>query len=97
MDRIEFYRERDTYGEFSNFAPFPVEIDGKCWPTTEHYFQAQKFQGTDHEEAIRLAASPSIAAKMGQIVDFRFARTGNRSRTRSCTARSWPSSPSMPS
>jgi N-glycosidase YbiA len=66
MDRIEFYRERDVYGEFSNFASFPVEIDGKCWPTTEHYFQAQKFCGTNREEAIRLAASPSIAAKMGR-------------------------------
>ena len=54
----------------SNFAPFPVEIDGKCWPTTEHYFQVQKFQGTDHEEAIRLAASPSIAAKMGRSRRF---------------------------
>ncbi len=70
MDRIEFYRERDGYGEFSNFAPFPVQIDGKCWPTTEHYFQAQKFHGTEREEAIRLAASPSIAAKMGRSRSF---------------------------
>ncbi len=70
MDRIEFYRERDGYGEFSNFAPFPVQIDGKFWPTTEHYFQAQKFHGTDQEEAIRLAASPSIAARMGRSRRF---------------------------
>ncbi len=70
MDRIEFYRERDGYGEFSNFASFPVQIDGKYWPTTEHYFQAQKFHGTDREEAIRLAASPSIAAKMGRSRRF---------------------------
>jgi hypothetical protein len=70
MDRIEFYRERDVYGEFSNFAPIPVEIDGKCWPTTEHYFQAVKFHGTEREEAIRQAASPSIAAKMGRSRGF---------------------------
>jgi len=27
-------------------------MDGKVWPTSEHYFQAQKFAGTDHEEAV---------------------------------------------
>ena len=70
MERIEFYRERGVYGEFSNFAPFSVEIDEKCWPTTEHYFQAQKFHGTEREEAIRQVASPSIAAKMGRSREF---------------------------
>jgi N-glycosidase YbiA len=70
MDRIKFYRERDVYGEFSNFAPFPVEIGGRSWPTTEHYFQAQKFVGTNREEAIRLAATPSLAAKMGRSRRF---------------------------
>lgn len=34
--------------------------------TSEHYFQAQKFAGTPHEEIIRNAASPKIAAKMGR-------------------------------
>jgi ribA/ribD-fused uncharacterized protein len=69
MDRIEFYRERDVYGEFSSFASFRVEINGK-WPTTEHYFQAQKFHGSEQEEAIRLATAPSVAAKMGRSRGF---------------------------
>jgi hypothetical protein len=34
--------------------------------TSEHYFQAQKFAGTPHEEIIRNAASPKIAANMGR-------------------------------
>lgn len=63
---IRFYRVNDAYGEFSNFAPFPIEIDGKSWPTSEHYFQAQKFPGTPHEEAVRLAKSPDAAARMGR-------------------------------
>lgn len=63
---IEFYRVGDPYGEFSNFAPFPIQIDGKTWPTTEHYFQAQKFPGTEHAEAIRAEPSPMIAARMGR-------------------------------
>ena len=40
---IMFYRERDAYGYLSNFAKSPIDIDGKIWPTTEHYFQAMKF------------------------------------------------------
>lgn len=70
MKRIEFYKVNEPYGEFSNFAPFPVEINGKFWPTTEHYFQAQKFVGTAREEAIRLAASPMIAARMGRSREY---------------------------
>ena len=47
MKRILFYRVNEPYGELSNFAPFPFELKGKRWPTAEHYFQAQKFAGTD--------------------------------------------------
>ena len=36
------------------------------WPTTEHYFQAQKFAGTEYEEKIRLTNSPMIAARLGR-------------------------------
>jgi ribA/ribD-fused uncharacterized protein len=63
---IAFYRTRDPYGEFSNFAAFPSELKGVVWRTTEHYFQAQKFAGTRHEEAIRLTPSPMVAARMGR-------------------------------
>jgi N-glycosidase YbiA len=41
-------------------------MKGKSWPTSEHYFQAQKFAGTEHEEEIRLIKSPMIAARMGR-------------------------------
>lgn len=66
MDVIRFYRTGDQHGSFSNFAPYPVEIDGKVWPTSEHYFQAQKFVGTSHEEAMRLERSPMVVARMGR-------------------------------
>ena len=64
--KIFFYRQNDAYGEFSNFSGHPIKLKGKLWPTTEHYFQAQKFAGSDHEEQIRLARTPSIAARMGR-------------------------------
>ena len=63
---IRFYRVSDEYGCFSNFAPYPVELDGKRWPTTEHYFQAQKFEDLQYQEAIRGQKSPMIAARMGR-------------------------------
>jgi ribA/ribD-fused uncharacterized protein len=66
MSRILFYSVNEPYGEFSNFFPHPFELKGRIWPTSEHYFQAQKFAGTEHEEAIRLAKSPMIAARMGR-------------------------------
>lgn len=63
---INFYRVQDTYGAFSNFSPHPFRLKGKEWPTSEHFFQAQKFAGTEHEEAVRVASSPMIAARMGR-------------------------------
>lgn len=66
MRRILFYRLREPFGEFSNFSPHPIELKGLFWPTSEHYFQAQKFAGTEHEEAVRLAKSPMVAARMGR-------------------------------
>lgn len=66
METINFYRTKDTYGDFSNFASFPIEIDGMRWPTSEHYFQAQKFVGQSFAQAIRNEASPMKAAQMAR-------------------------------
>ena len=63
---IYFYSVREAYGCFSNFSPHGIELKGKWWSTTEHYFQAQKFVGTEHEEQIRLAKTPKQAAEMGR-------------------------------
>lgn len=63
---INFYRTGEPYGEFSNFAAFPITLKGVAWPTAEHYFQAQKFAGTSHEEEVRIADSPMTCAKMGR-------------------------------
>ncbi|CAM2721543.1 unnamed protein product [Rotaria socialis] len=41
--QLYFYCRNQPFGEFSNFYPSPIKLDGYTWPTTEHYFQAQKF------------------------------------------------------
>src|SRR5687768_16176893 len=63
---IKFYRTGERYGDFSNFAAYPIRLKDKEWPTSEHYFQAQKFAGTPHEEEVRLVESPMKAASMGR-------------------------------
>ena len=66
MSEIKFYSTQDEFGEFSNFAHFPIKLDGKMWPTTEHYFQAQKFTDMHYQEKIRKEKSPMVAARLGR-------------------------------
>ncbi|KAG0276171.1 hypothetical protein BGZ95_007877 [Linnemannia exigua] len=68
-DNINFYRQENAFGEFSNFYYAPITIAGQEWPTTEHYFQAQKFahlEDKQYVELVRLAKTPSEAAKLGR-------------------------------
>ncbi len=63
---ILFYGTRDEHGFLSNFAAYPIRLKGRVWPTSEHFFQAQKFVGTEHEEEVRRARSPAVAAAIGR-------------------------------
>jgi ribA/ribD-fused uncharacterized protein len=63
---IYFYGTREAYGFLSNFSAHPIVMGRHTWPTSEHYFQGQKFAGTEHEGAILHASSPAIAARMGR-------------------------------
>lgn len=38
-----FYRPQHKNGFLSNFFPSPFKINGKTYPTNEHYFQSLKF------------------------------------------------------
>jgi ribA/ribD-fused uncharacterized protein len=64
---IRFFSKSETHREFSNFAPFPIDLDDLRWPTVEHYYQAQKFTDPELQQKIRKmpkpAAAKSIAAK----------------------------------
>ena len=68
--KIEFYKIADPYGDFSNFSKHPIILKSREWKTTEHYFQAQKFAGTEHEEAVRACKGPWTAAEMGRRRDL---------------------------
>ncbi len=68
---IYFYTTRDKNGYLSNFSLHGFSLKGKYWPTVEHYFQAQKFEGTGHEERIRAARTPKEAKRLGQTRKIR--------------------------
>lgn len=67
---VYFYSTREKYGCFSNFSRHGFELDGKYWKTSEHYFQAMKFEGTEYEDQVREARSPKDAATLGRRRDF---------------------------
>jgi ribA/ribD-fused uncharacterized protein len=62
---VKFAGAKGPLGWLSNFTKAPVKINGKEWPTVEHYFQAQKFAGTKYEDMIRGAKTAAEAKKMG--------------------------------
>lgn len=66
LEVIEFYSPSNAYGAFSNFSKHAVSLDGKTWPTSEHYFQAMKFEGTPVESIVRKAYSAGEAARIGR-------------------------------
>jgi ribA/ribD-fused uncharacterized protein len=52
----------------SNFARYPIQVDGREWPTSEHYFQAQKFAGLPEQERVRAARAARDAAHLGRTM-----------------------------
>jgi len=64
---IKFYHEYEMpYGCFSNFYKHETVMNGEKFPTTEHYFQAKKFE---HDkpffQQIKNSRTPSIAKQLG--------------------------------
>jgi N-glycosidase YbiA len=67
---IDFYDAWNPYGEFSNFALFPISLEGKWWPTSEHYYQAHKYTDPKLQEWVRIAPTPMDAAIRGRDKSF---------------------------
>lgn len=59
------------YRWLSNFWSVNVELDGAIYPSVEHAYQAAKTTDLKEREAIRLAASPGEAKKLGNKVTLR--------------------------
>ena len=57
---------KGRYQFLSNFFGSPIEIDGRRYPTVEHYFQSMKSLDPQEQEKIRLARSAKLAKKYGR-------------------------------
>ncbi len=63
---ILFYSKSPDYGWLSNFSEHGFTLNGIHWPSVEHFYQAQKYTGSEAAERIRQADSPLKARKAGQ-------------------------------
>lgn len=63
---LDFYSTKDPYGEFSNFALYPVMVDGEMWSTSEHYYQAHKYDKPELIAWVQSASTPMEAALRGR-------------------------------
>jgi N-glycosidase YbiA len=70
VDIIYFYGKDEAFGEFSNFAPYGIEMDGVWWQTVEYYFQAQKFIDRDYALKISKLSKPKDVFEAGQSRKF---------------------------
>jgi ribA/ribD-fused uncharacterized protein len=79
-ETIFFYAVSDDYGAFSNFAAYAITVRGERWPTSEHFFQAQKFEDAKVRAAIRRVKSPMEAARLGRDRKHRLRRDWDSAR-----------------
>jgi predicted NAD-dependent protein-ADP-ribosyltransferase YbiA (DUF1768 family) len=66
---LYFKRDRSEFGFLSHFHPSPILLDGRIWPTVEHYYQAQKSDQPAYREAVWSATSPGIAKRLAAPPD----------------------------
>lgn len=65
-DKILFYEPFDPNGFLSNFYPSDIHISGVVWPTSEHYYQAQKFASETLQKEIQQATCPDKAFELSR-------------------------------
>ncbi|MCB1211642.1 MAG: NADAR family protein [Verrucomicrobiales bacterium] len=61
-----FKSKHPTLSWLSNFSKHGFELEGSRWASVEHFYQAQKYAGTEAWSRIRAAGSPMEARKAGQ-------------------------------
>ena len=67
-EKICFYAKKDKYGEFSNFYQLkePLVVNNIKYPTTEHLFQASKFDDIEYKKLIASFNSPAKSFILGK-------------------------------
>lgn len=68
-DRVLFYGPHGENSYLGNWHPAALFLKGKIWPTSEHYYQAQKMAGTEYEELCRRLPTPRETFEMTRRPD----------------------------
>lgn len=65
---VQFWKINETYGCFSNFWKCDIRYKGNVYPTSEHLYQARKYEGKDKVfmRLVREAKSARDAADLGR-------------------------------
>ena len=71
MDIFFWSRKNNDYGWLSNFHRAPINIFGKIWSSSEHYYQAQKTIDPAEQEMVWNCASPKDAKFAGSHLTLR--------------------------
>jgi ribA/ribD-fused uncharacterized protein len=61
---VKFSGVSEKNGFFSNYAAFPIAIEGQTWPTAEHYVQARQFKDKKLDKELVKYKSASIAVRL---------------------------------
>ena len=61
-----FISRSDPLLPLGTHSVFSFELEGKVWPSVEHYFQGMKFTDDARQEQVRQAASPQQARRLGR-------------------------------
>lgn len=69
LDEIRFFIREAPYGFLSNFERTPFKVDGKTYPTNEHYYQCQKTENEAVSEWIRSAPHARLAMVIGRQLE----------------------------
>jgi hypothetical protein len=64
-------RKQNDYGWLSNFYRAPITIEGKTWPTSEHYYQAMKTNDPKQQEMVWRLPTPKDAKFAGSHLTLR--------------------------
>ncbi|MEK6816838.1 MAG: NADAR family protein [Nanoarchaeota archaeon] len=56
---IRFLSKIEEWKDFSNLAPYPIELEGEVWKSVEHYYQFKKFERADPQYAQKIKEAPT--------------------------------------
>ena len=73
-NEVFFYNAGKPNGYMSNFARIPLLYDGVMWPTSEHLYQAYKFQSQEMRDKVRQVNTKSSSSFYIEISEIKYSR-----------------------